>query len=193
VRTFTGGDYFSDKLLGELNTSLASTPFRGIAIACPYMPNVARMRDDSSFFDAYAGWLADVVIPRARKEGPVFADASHTSLDGVSLGGYTGIEVFLRRPDAFAAWGCVQGALGALRVPGYAERLAAVHRKSPKEFHLETSTRDPFHDVAVNLSAALIQDGVPNDLVVYPGPHDQPWLCESGTIEMLRWHDARER
>ncbi len=193
VRTLTKEDYFSDKLLAELNASLLSQPFRGIAVACPYMPNVTRMDDAPKFLDEYAGWLADVVIPRARREAPVFTDARHTSIDGVSLGGYTGLEVFLRKPDLFGAWGCVQGALGSTRIGGYAERLAAMYRLSPKDFHLETSRSDPYREGTVSLSAGLIQKGIPNDLLVYPGPHDQPWLRESGTMGMLLWHDARER
>jgi hypothetical protein len=193
IRTLTNEDYFTDKLLGELNASLVSRPFGGIAIACPYMPNPSRMESESTFFERYTSWIADVVLPKARKEAPVYVDAQHTSIDGVSLGGYTGIEVFLRRPDLFGAWGCVQGALGALRIGGYADGLAAVHRKSPKDIHLETSTRDPFHDRTVSLSDALIKRGVPNELLVYPGPHDQPWLRESGVIGMLQWHDGRER
>jgi hypothetical protein len=34
---------------------------------------------------------------------------------------------------------------------------------------------------------------VANTLRVLPGPHDQPWLREAGTIEMLHWHDRRPR
>jgi iron(III)-salmochelin esterase len=193
VRTLAPQDYFGDKLLSELNTSLVSRPFKGIAIACPYMPWAAHMEHESKVLDDYTSWIADVVIPRARREAPVHTDAAHTTIDGVSLGGYTGIEVFLRRPELFGAWGCVQGALGSARIAGYAERLAAVHQKSPKDLHLETSKNDPFHDTTLSLSDALAKRGVPHELLVYPGPHDQPWLRESGTIGMLRWHDCRER
>ena len=30
---------------------------------------------------------------------------------------------------------------------------------------------------------------IANDLQILPGPHDQPWLRESGALEMLLWHD----
>lgn len=193
VRTLPKEDYFTDKLLAELNASLVAQPFRGIAIACPYMPNAGRMDHEAKVLDAYASWIIDVVIPKARKEAPIYADASHTSIDGVSLGGYTGIETFLRKPDTFGAWGCVQGALGSLRIVSYAERLAAVHQQSHKDFHLETSLGDPYHDGTLTLSEALRRKGVANELLVYPGPHDQTWLQESGTMGMLRWHDARSR
>ena len=36
---------------------------------------------------------------------------------------------------------------------------------------------------------ALGELGVDSELVVIPGPHNQPWLREIGTLEMLLWHD----
>jgi hypothetical protein len=193
TRTLPNQDYFSNQGLLELNSELSTKPFRGIAIACPYMPNFIKLERDPSALDQYAHWISDAVIPTARREAPVYTDAAHTTIDGVSLGGYGGLEVFLRKPDLFGAWGCVQGALGTLRLEGYAEKLAAVYQKSRKDFHLETSKGDPFHDTATTLSDLLTRKGVPSELLVYPGPHDQPFLRESGILGMLHWHDARPR
>lgn len=191
-----------DARVAELNAALAARPFRGMVIACPYTPNLPRAANPPASFDAYAAWLVDVVIPRARKEAPVvIADPAHTALDGCSLGGAVGLEVFLRRPDQFAAWGGVQSAIGAPRAPGFADRLAAAVSKVPvvagapkaPSIHLETSTADPFRDSNVALARELTKRGVANDLLVLPGPHDQPWLREAGTLEMLLWHDRRPR
>jgi hypothetical protein len=193
TRTIKNLDYFGDAGLDALNASLANQPFRGIAIACPYMPNFNQLERDPTAFDRYASWIIDTVIPTARREAPVQTDAAHTSLDGVSLGGYVGLEVFLRRPEVFGAWGSVQGAFGLAKVPGYADKLAAVIAKGRKDLHLETSTGDPFHEPTVSLADLLTKRGIPRELLVYPGPHDQVWLRESGTMGMLRWHDARER
>jgi len=41
----------------------------------------------------------------------------------------------------------------------------------------------------VALSRALHERGITHDLAVLPGPHDQPWLRETGTLEMLLWQD----
>jgi hypothetical protein len=193
ARTLPNQDYFGDSGLAALNAGLVSRPFRGIVIACPYMPNFNQQGRDPAAFDPYASWIVDTVIPTARREAPVYTDAAHTSFDGVSLGGYASLEVFLRRPEVFGAWGSVQGAFGSARIAGYAERLAAVFAKERKDFHLETSTGDPFHDPTVSLAEGLMKKGVPRELLVYPGPHDQAWLRESGTMGMLRWHDARGR
>ena len=187
-------DDWSDKRLGEVNALLAAQAFRGLAIACPFTPNVNKQPNPGAALDGYARWLTEVVIPRARKEAPVFADAARTGLDGCSLGGYVGIEVFLRKPEAFGAWGAVQAAFGAHRAPGYAERLArALSVAGARAIHLETSSGDPFKEANVALSRALEKQRIAHELRVLPGPHDQPWLREAGTIEMLLWHDRRPR
>jgi len=185
---------FPDAHLAELNASLAAQPFRGMAVACPFTPNVSKMPSPDGALDAYAAWISDVVIPRARKEAPVVPDAAHTAIDGVSLGGYVGLEVFLRRPEVFCAWGGVQSALNAVRLPAYADKLAASLGKSPQpSIHLETSQADPFRETNTALAAMLAQKGVPSSLTVLPGLHDQVFLREAGTIEMLLWHDRRMR
>jgi len=192
-RTSKRADW-TDARVAEVNAELTAKPFRGMAIACPFTPNVQKMNRDSAL-DGYARWLCDVVIPRARKEAPVLDGAANTSLDGCSLGGYIGLEVFLRRPEVFGAWGGVQSAIMPYRAESYASRLAAIATKSsprPLRLHIETSAADPFREGNELLSSLLLKKGVPNDLLVLPGPHDQPWLRESGSLEMLLWH-ARGR
>jgi pimeloyl-ACP methyl ester carboxylesterase len=184
---------WTDARLGQVNADLLRTPFRGLALACPVTPNVAKLKDPGGALDRYASWLVDVVVPRARKEAPVVADAAHTHLDGCSMGGFVGLEVFLRRPDVFGAWGGVQSAFGAQRAAGYADRLAKVVKKIPRPIHLETSEQDPFREANQLLSSELKKRAVPHQLQVLPGPHDQPWLREAGTIEMLLWHDRLPR
>jgi len=182
-------DYFTDKLLAELNASLVTQPFRGIAIACPYMPNAGRMDHEAKVLDAYASLDRRRRDSQGAQGGPVYADASHTSIDGVSLGGYTGIETFLRKPDTFGAWGCVQGALGSLRIVSYAERLAAVHQQSHKDFHLETSLGDPYHDGTLTLSEALRRKASRTSSSSIPVRTTRPgcrsrerWGCCAGTM-----------
>jgi enterochelin esterase-like enzyme len=191
VRTSRRRD-FTDVRLAELGAELSRRPFRGMAIACPFTPNVHKAAHPKAALEGYARWIAEVVIPRARKDAPVHTDAARTALNGCSLGGYIGLEVFLHRADMFGAWGGVQAALGMHRVSGFAERIAAAIAKvGPRALHLLTSEADPFRDQNVSLAAALKKKGVRVDLAILPGPHDQPWLREAGTIEMLLWHDRR--
>lgn len=187
--------YWTEERLAEVNALLARQPFRGLAIACPYTPNVYKApKGRAATLDAYADWITSEVIPRARKEANVLTDRAHTYLDGCSLGGYVGIEVFLRKPTHFGAWGSVQGALGAHRVPAYADRLAElVKTHGERHLHIETSTGDTFREVNQALSKALTKKGVAHDFVMPPGPHNQPFLRDSGTLEMLLWHDRLPR
>jgi pimeloyl-ACP methyl ester carboxylesterase len=193
-RAWRSGNLLPDARLATMNASLAALPFRGMAIACPYTPNVQKLPSPEGALDAYAAWIVDVVLPRARREPHVLADAAHTAIDGVSLGGYVGIEVFLRRPEAFAAVGGVQSAINVVRIGPYAEKLAQALGKAPKtSVHLETSEADPFREVNTGLAGLLTKKGLANDLVVLPGLHDQVFLREAGTLEMLLWHDRRLR
>lgn len=178
--------------LDGLNRELATRPFRGLAIACPYTPNVAKERDRGRTFDDYAAWLTEEVLPRARALAPVSPEARLTSLGGCSLGGYVSLEVFLRRPELFGAWGGVQSAFGAHRAASYAERLAdAQARVGARELDLLTSEADPFREANTALARALVAKGLADPLRVLPGPHDQPWLRESGSIHALLFHERR--
>ncbi len=187
--------YWTDERLAEVNAILKKQPLRGIALACPYTPNVYKSPlGRKQVLDKYADWVTDVVIPRARKEANVFPTMRHTYLDGCSLGGYVGIEVFLRKPTHFCAWGTLQGALGAHRVRGYAKRIAKViEDHGHRDIHVETSTGDTFRKVNETFSKALKKHGVKHDFIMPPGPHNQPFLRDSGTIEMLLWHDHLAR
>ncbi|MBW2459798.1 MAG: hypothetical protein JRI68_35230 [Deltaproteobacteria bacterium] len=186
--------YWEPDRLAAVNGLLAAQAFRGMAIACPYTPNVYKAANRQETLDAYADWLVETVIPRARKEAAVVADGAHTFLDGCSLGGYVGLEVFLRKPSHFGAWGTVQGAFGAHRVKRYAEQIAAVIRDHGKRhIHLETSTNDAFRKVNRQLSRELTKAGVAHDWAMPPGAHNQPFLRDSGTLEMLLWHDRLPR
>ncbi len=194
IKAITKYKYWPKGRLAAVNALLAAQPFRGMAIACPYTPNVYKAPSRKGALDDYATWLVDTVIPRARKLAPVYTDTAHTYLDGCSLGGYIGIEVFLRKAEHFGAWGSVQGALGKHRVPHYADRLAKrIAKVGGRKIHLETSSQDPYRGVNEQLSKALKKRGIAHDLLIGRGPHNQPWLRDAGTLEMLLWYDRLPR
>jgi pimeloyl-ACP methyl ester carboxylesterase len=168
--------------LGRANADLAAHPYAGLAFACPYLPRMA-----SGELDAYARWVSDVVVPRVRAEAGPRLDASLPRLGGCSYGGWASLEIFLRAPERFSAWAGVQTAIGRDAVLGYASRIARIDPRPP--LLLETSTFDPFHDANVALARELHARGIACDLRVLPGPHDQPWLRESGTASLLLWLD----
>jgi hypothetical protein len=188
--TSTRGDLPAARA-GEINDALRSRPFNGRTVfVCPYTPNVWRLADTSQGLDRLAAWVVDVLLPEVRAKTPADASALRTGIDGCSLGGFVALELFLRRPHAFGAWGAVQAAIRVATAARWAERIAdAVRAAGPRRLHVETSLGDPFHDANVALARELGRRDVPHDLRVLPGPHDQPWLRDAGTLEMLLWHD----
>jgi predicted esterase len=178
----TRGDWTPARL-AEVNDELRARPFRGFAMACPHMPNLS----GSAALDAYASWLTESLVPRVRREAQVHEDAARTYLCGVSLGGYVSLEVVTRTRGVFGAWGGVQTAIGAGAASRYAERLA--RDGSPSSLFLLTSSKDPFRKPTEALAAALEAKGLPATYRMIPGPHDQPWLRDAGTIETLLWFD----
>lgn len=180
-RTSTRGEW-TDARLAEVNAELAARPFRGFAMVCPFMPNPKGAAD----VDAYARWIETSLLPRVRKEARVFEDADRTYLCGVSLGGYVSLEVLVRLPHVFGAWCGLQTAIGTWAAFGYAERIA---RAGKKPMSILTSTQDHWKASSEALAAELKTRKVPYDYRVIPGPHDQPWLREAGTIEALHWLD----
>lgn len=186
---------WTDPRLAEVNASLAKSPFTGLCLVCPVTPNVAKLPSPTAALDRYASWITDTVLPRARKDAPVYTSPGATSIDGCSLGGYVALEVFLRKPDHFGSVGGCQSAFGEHRAPAYAARLepALSSTKPAKPLHLLTSDADPFLPGNRKLAALLAAKGVPCDLRVLPGPHDQPWLREAGTLELLLWHHRASR
>jgi enterochelin esterase-like enzyme len=192
ARTLPTQPYLSDERLRELNGELARRPFGSLAIVCPVTPNPHRPGPASRTLDRYAAWLADVLLPAVRARVPIADGPNAIGLDGCSLGGYVGLEVFLRRPELFGTFGSVQGAFGLAGVPRYAERIAeVVARVGPRRIHLETSSQDPYRRPNQALARRLEGLGIPNTLLVGLGPHDQPWLREVGTVEMLLWQQRQ--
>jgi hypothetical protein len=181
-RTSKRGEW-SDARLAEVNADLAARPFRGFAMACPFMPNPKGAPDN----DEYAKWIEASLLPRCRKEAKVLTDQASTFLCGVSLGGYVSLEVLVRLPHVFGAWAGMQTAIGTFAANGYAEKIAKVG--GSKAMLVLTSTLDHWKSSSEALVAAFDARKVPHTFRVVPGPHDQPWLREAGTIEALLWLD----
>jgi enterochelin esterase-like enzyme len=174
-----------------MNDELEKRPYDGKAVlVCPFTPNVWRLPEPRKALDRYADWIATILLPAVRSQTHADDSPDATAIDGCSLGGFIGIEVFLRRPELFSAWGGVQSAIREAASSSYANRIAAAFEKAgPRRLHVETSRGDPFRAANVALSRELEKRKIAHDLVVLPGPHDQPFLREIGTLEMLLWHD----
>lgn len=178
-RTSTRGEW-TDARLAEVNRELEERPFRGSAMICPFMPNPHGPGD----LDDYARWIETSLLPRCRKE--VRLTAQPAALCGVSLGGYVSLEMLVRLPHLFGPWAGLQTAIGTWAAPRYAEKIA---KMPARPMLVLTSTLDHWKTSSEALDAALGEKGVARTFRVVPGPHDQPWLREAGTIEALHWLD----
>ena len=184
--------YFTDEHLQQVNTSLKNKAFGGLALLCPVTPNPYKLQPAAKTLDRYTDWIEKTLLPAAREKANIGTGPEFVGLDGCSLGGYVGIEVFLRRPELFGTFGGVQSAFGAPAGIAYARKLAeAVRRVGPRALRFGTSSADPYRKANKALSAELTKLDVPNTLSVLPGPHNQPWLREVGTLDMLLWHDRQ--
>lgn len=175
------GDWTAERL-AEVNASLDTRPFRGCVLACPHLPKLA-----GSELDAYARWIATRLVPRLRAEHPVLDDPRATGIGGASLGGWASLEVLLRAPGTFGAWAGVQTAIGEFAADGYAARLSAANVRGP--LLVLSSTGDPYRAASERLATAMRGRNLLVTSRILPGPHDQPWLRDAGTAEMLLWFD----
>ena len=183
--------YLSEARARAIDAELGGGGGGGGLLVCPFTPNVYKGAT-YAMLDDYAAWIADTLLPAVRALAGVRRDPVATAIDGCSLGGYIAVEVFLRRPEAFGALGSVQGAFGERMAAAYAERLrATLDRVGPRQIHIESSVWDPSRKAHELLSARLDKFGVPHDLALLPGGHDQTFLKEIGALEMLLWHDRR--
>jgi acetyl esterase/lipase len=80
----------------------------------------------------------------------------------------------------------MQGAFGAQLAEVYARRIAEASAKfGPRRVHVTTSSSDPFRAAAEHLAQRLRERGVSYTFTLAEGPHDQTFLREAGTLELL--------
>jgi predicted esterase len=183
--------HWTSEQLNRINLALKQRAFRGFAVLCPFTPNVYRLPRKKAL-DDYASWLSDEVLPRARREANISHKAKDTHLCGCSLGGYVGLEVLLRKSTTFGAFSSLQGALGRHRIARYSKSLAALSKQhGPRPFLLASSSADPFLDVNRQLYNKLRKQHLDAELYIGKGPHNQPYLRDHGTLQLLLWHDRQ--
>jgi hypothetical protein len=174
--------------LAETNALLARQPFRGLIVACPWLPDVHPAATGD--IAAYARFLMDVLLPRVRAETPALSSPAATGIDGVSLGGVVALRIGLTSPEAFGAVGGIQPAIGDGQSSDWtALALAARARRPDLKLRLVTSLDDYFRDAVYGVSRAWGAAGIAHDFADLPGPHDYVFNRGPGSIDLLVWHD----
>jgi enterochelin esterase-like enzyme len=181
--------FVEKKRLDLHNARLATAPYRGLVVVCPYLPDL-ELKSPLALRD-YGDFVKSVLLPRVRRELPVVDKAEATGIDGVSLGGAVALRVGLESPQTFGMVGSLQAAIDDPQIPELVEalRLARVARPGLK-LRLLTSDKDYFRRVVTATSQAMRSAGLDHEYLLVPGPHDYPFNRGPGALEMLLWHEA---
>src|SRR5471030_3309183 len=113
-----------------MNRALATRPFGGLVVVCPYVPDLDPF--DAAKIADYGRYLTDVVLARARKELPISPDREATGIDGVSHGGVIALLVGLGRVDIFGAVGALQPAIRPEKIGQLTTLATAAKSALPK-------------------------------------------------------------
>jgi hypothetical protein len=176
--------------LAKLNAALESNPYRGLIVVNSYTPDMLRGDEPFSKIPPLAKFALGELLPRAYRETPALGTAQTTGVDGISLGGRAAVSIGLRNPESFASVGGLQPAFDLDDAGAVAQRALLARQKNPAlSFRLLTSDGDYFLGSTRAISSAMRQAGVPNTLVVIPGPHDYPFNRGPAVYEMLIHHD----
>ena len=182
--------FVAPKRLAEHNARLARSPYRGLVVVCPYLPDLD-LKSPLALRD-YGDYLKHTVLPRARRELPVLPGRASTGIDGVSLGGIVSLRAGLAHPEEYACVGSLQAAIDDPWIPELVEALRAARAREPSlKLRLLTSDRDYFRRVITATSQALRAASLDHEYLLVPGPHDYPFNRGPGALEMLLWHDLQ--
>lgn len=177
--------------LAKLNASLAAAPYKGMALACPYTPD---LRDRTpAGAQGFARFVIDALLPRLRAERGSKADRAATGIDGVSMGGRLALLVGLTHPEVFGVVGALQPAIRVDEAPLVSELARAAMAKARVLLRLVSSDDDPFLPAVRAASERLRADGVEHELLVTPGNHGYEFNRGPGGAEMLLWHERVQR
>lgn len=184
--------FTNDARLGQINASLAASPYQGVVLATPYAPDLA----DRTFAGAepFGRFVVEALLPKAREVAGAPSNPERTGIDGVSMGGRLALWIGLRFPEAFGAIGAMQPAVREGEADAIAKLARDARAKNPKlRLRLLTSDGDYFLPAVKALSAAMNAIGVAHDLVIVPGPHDYAFNRGPGCAEMLLFHERALR
>jgi enterochelin esterase-like enzyme len=183
--------FVDDARLARMNGSLARRPFRGLVVACPWVPDILSSRDRPNLDAAlpFGNFVVEQLLPRVVAECPARSERAATGIDGVSLGGRASLVVGLAHADRFGAIGTLQPAVQDIESGAIAARARAGLVQGALRLRLVTSDRDPFAPAIAKLHAAFDEGRIDHEYLVIPGPHDYAFNRGPGGIEMLLWHD----
>jgi iron(III)-salmochelin esterase len=167
--------------LAALNRSLSATPYGGLVVVCPHVPDLTGKRALAAT-ERWGKFLMETLLPRVRSEHPP-ARASAVGIDGVSMGGRVSMLVGLGVSGMQPAFDASEAADLVGRSRSY---LAG---RPAGKIRLLTSDGDYFRPAVGAIDGAMTSAGVAHDFLQVTGPHDYSFNEGPGGAEMLLWHD----
>lgn len=178
-----------DARLEAMNTTLRRDGFRGLIVACPYVPDLDLT--STKEIERYGRAVMEILLPRVRAETPAIATAAATGIDGVSLGGIVALRVGLGHATDLGAVGALQPAIGEAQTSELTLLARAARgRNAALGLRLVTSTDDVYRHPTEALSQAWTRAGLQHEFACVPGPHDYVFNRGPGVYELLAWHDG---
>ena len=169
----------------QFNSELETTPYRGAVIVTPWV--VGRQLDPAPHGAMVAAFLRDLV-ERARRELPVIDTREATGLGGMSSGGLWAIHAGSACSDLFGTLVATQPFTEELVKP---LRAAVNARALPQKLRMVTSLNDHQRDSTIELSQALIADGIEHSFHEYLGAHSAAFAAGPGGLDAM-FHFDRE-
>ncbi len=174
--------------LAKMNAALAARPFRGLAVLCPYVPDIDL--DSPKDQEAYGLALVRTLLPRARADARLHVAPETTGIDGVSLGGAIALRAGLGHPEAFGAVAALQPAIRESQTPSWVALAKSARAARPGvKLRLTTSHEDYFLAPTRRVSEAWRAAGIEHDFAELPGPHDYIFNRGPGAMTLLFWQD----
>jgi predicted esterase len=180
-------DMTNAERLARLNASLAAKPYRGIAVATPYTPNLPDKSTEGA--QDFARFVIDTLLPKLRAESGSTADRAATGIDGVSMGGRLSLLVGLSHPEVFGAVGALQPAIQVEEAAMISALAKSAMAKAKVRLRLVTSEEDYFLPAVKAASERMKADGVEHEMLIIPGTHGYEFNRGPGSAEMLLWHE----
>lgn len=180
--------------LARINKSLATKPYRGLIVVCPYTPDILAGDRPFSAAKPLARFIVDELLPRVYRETPAIGTPASTGIDGVSLGGRASLLVGFMRPRAFHVVASLQAAFDAAEVPALVQLARKAYQQDPRlVIRLLTSSHDFFREDNYEIAHEMTRAKIPHILVEVPGTHSYAFNRGPGVYEMLLFHDRALR
>lgn len=181
------GDLTAERA-AQLRDALEQEPWVPMLVVCPHTPNLLKKGTPESRFTAFSQEL-DALIAAVTQEHELVKP--RLALGGCSMGGGIALELAHLWKAKLA---CVSGLQAAIVTrAGELPALFAQGTNPTTPLQLVTSQGDPFRAGNERLFQALKASAPGRDVTFLcpPGPHDQPWLRNVGTLEMLAFMSNR--